>query len=125
MKLIILALALTALQARATLPRPGEPGAPADPRYCGEPERNADGSIKRSPAALYAFKLVFPCPTTLKPGACPRFQVNHTLPLADGGCDTPVNMMWLPLEVKTCVAKWCVDRWERVYHAIPRRKVVL
>ena len=37
---------LLSFSALAELPAPGQPGAPADPRYCGEPERDAGGKIK-------------------------------------------------------------------------------
>lgn len=122
MKAALLLLALC-LPAYAALPAPGELGAPNDKRYCGEPKRNVDGSIKRNPAVIRDFKKVFPCPTTLLPGACPQLQVNHTIPLASGGCDSVANMTWLPVQVKTCAQPWCIDRWERTYHAIPRQAV--
>ena len=110
----------------ATMPSPGEPGAPADPRYCGEPARDARGVIKRSQAVLKRFTAVFPCPATLTPStACEGWAINHIIPLASGGCDAPVNLVWLPDAIKSCAGSVCVDRWERKYHAIPRQPVVI
>ncbi len=123
--LVIVAL-LLALPVLAQLSAPGEPGAINDPRYCGEPERWADGRIKRSRAVLREFARVFPCPATLEPvPSCPGWQLNHTLPRASGGCDSVANLTWLPVQVKTCASPWCVDRWELIYHALPRRPVVI
>lgn len=122
-----LLLLLLALPAYAALPVPGEAGAPDDPRYCGEPERSADGRIKRSSAVLRAFAEVFPCPATLvaSPVGCTGWQINHIIPISRGGCDSPLNLQWLPVQIKVCTEPWCVDRWERVYHAIPRKQVFL
>lgn len=122
-----LLLLLIALPAYAALPAPGQPGAPLDPRYCGEPERYADGRIKRSAAVLRAFADVFPCPATLVPSAygCTGWQINHTIPLASGGCDSSINLSWMPVQIKTCAEPWCVDRWERTYHAFPRKPVLI
>lgn len=97
---------------------------PIDPlkeyRQCGVPPRNADGSIKRSSAVIYAYRKAHPCPVTGKTdGACPGWQINHVIPLASGGCDSVSNMMWLPVQIKTCTALWCIDRWERKYYAVP------
>lgn len=123
---LISLLALVALHAMAELPAPGTPGAPKDPRYCGEPERYIDGTIKRSAAALNAFAEENPCPLTLSGRTgCIDWQINHLRPLADGGCDTPINMWWFPKHIKTCREDWCIDRWERKYNAIPRQPVLL
>lgn len=123
----LLILWALAVPAYAALPAPGEPGAPNDPRYCGEPERYADGRIKRSEAVRRAFAEVFPCPATLEPypTGCTGWQINHTIPLASGGCDSVINLSWMPVQIKTCAFPWCVDRWERKYHALPRQKVDL
>ena len=108
----------------AQMPAPTEPGAVDDARYCGEPERYENGRIKRSSTVLRRFAEVFPCPSTLQPvTSCPGWQVNHTIPLASGGCDSQINLNWLPVRIKTCTEPWCVDRWERTYHAMPRRAV--
>lgn len=93
--------------ADAALPAPGTPGAPDDPRYCGEPERNADGTIKRSATQRWRFVSTWP-----KPADGRVWYVDHVIPRANGGCDAPHNMQWLPAELKTCVVI-CKDRWER------------
>ena len=119
----IFALALlTCTAAFAQLAAPGDPGAPADLRYCGEPARDASGRIKRSQAMLRAFVREFPCPVTLASdlSTCPGWQIDHVIPLASGGCDMPENMQWLPVQIKTCPGLACKDRWERKYHAQPR-----
>lgn len=108
----------------ALMPAPGTPGAPNDPRYCGEPARYRDGTIKRSQAVLRQFVTVFPCPATLQPTTtCEGWAVDHVLPRASGGCDAPVNLQWLPDAIKSCAGTLCKDRWERKYHAIPRQAV--
>lgn len=83
-------------------------------RYCGAPQRYADGSIKRSSAVTVMFKVLHPCPSTLSAiGPCPGWQMNHVLPLACGGCDTVSNLVWVPVSIKTCTESHCVDRYER------------
>jgi hypothetical protein len=124
MRLLLLTLVLVAQNCAAKLPAPGEEGAPNDPRYCGEPTRDANGRITRSTAMLRAFVLVFPCPATLKHvTSCRDWQIDHVVPRADGGCDIPLNMQWLPVAIKTCKSSACKDRWERHYHAFPREIV--
>lgn len=91
--------------------------AAVDPRYCGEPARNADGSIKRSTAAKRAFAAMHPCPASGASGtSCPGWSIDHVIPLACGGCDAPVNMQWLPLAIKSCAGTQCKDRWERTVY---------
>ena len=101
---------------------PTEP--PVDPlkeyRQCGKPQRNKDGTIKRRSDVLTAYKKLHPCPVTGKTtGACPGWAINHVIPLAKGGCDSVVNLNWLPAQVKSCSSPWCVDRWERTYYGNP------
>jgi len=73
-----------------------------DPRYCGPPERWADGTIKRSSAVTRQFQLIHPCPTTgLRYGHCPLWAKNHDIPLACGGCDSVHNLSWMRNDVKT------------------------
>ena len=87
-------------------------------RYCGSPVRNADGSIKRSSTVLVKFKTIHPCPSTLlTSGSCPGWSMNHTIPLACGGCDSVSNLQWLPNDIKTCTGPHCVDRFERKINA--------
>lgn len=119
-------LLLLPCAALAHLPAPGEPGAPNDPRYCGEPARTEAGVIKRNRAMLRQFAAVFPCPSTLQPStSCPGWAIDHVIPLATGGCDQPVNLQWLPVAIKSCARPECKDRFERTYHAIPRKPVNL
>lgn len=58
-----------------------------------------DGSSnprKRSGKARYAFRKNNPCPATGRTkGACPGWHVDHVIPLACGGADSPSNMQWL------------------------------
>lgn len=102
-----------------------QPLAPAidpmvEPRVCGAPERYPNGVIKRRSAVTAAYRRIHPCPVTgLHDGPCPGWQMNHIIPLASGGCDAVVNLMWLPVQVKTCTDPWCVDRWERGYYRWP------
>ena len=122
--LLLLLIGLIATVARAQLPAAGQPGAVNDPRYCGEPARNIDGRIKRSRAVLREFAKVFPCPETLEAlPSCPGWAIDHVIPLAVGGCDAAINLQWLPDTIKSCSDADCKDRWERIYHAQPRRAV--
>lgn len=85
-----------------------------DPRYGGPPERDADGSIKRSRAVLREFQRIHPCPSTgLQSGACPGWFKDHVIPLVCGGLDSVENLQWLPGAIKTCAGTTCKDRWER------------
>lgn len=89
-------------------------GALDETRYCGPPARDAHGVIIRSQAVLDAFQKIHPCPSTGKTtGACPGWQKNHVIPRACGGCDAVSNLDWMPVEIKTCSAWYCRDRFER------------
>jgi hypothetical protein len=105
--LVALVLLALALPACATLPEPGTPGAPADARYCGEPERDSHGVIKRSATMRARFVKAWPMPQDGQ-----VWYVDHVIPLDVGGCDLPFNMQWLPARLKTC-AVYCKDRFER------------
>jgi len=60
---------------------------------CTTCERDADGRIKRNPAARRAFQRSNPCPATGRTsGACPAYVVDHIVPLKRGGADEPGNM---------------------------------
>jgi 5-methylcytosine-specific restriction endonuclease McrA len=108
--------------ARAGTAKPSD----ADQRYCGEPTRDKYGVITRSAVQLRKFVAVFPCPATLlHVTSCQGWQIDHVIPRASGGCDIPLNMQWLPATIKTCADDACKDRWERTYHAVPRRPVQL
>ena len=55
--------------------------------------------IQRSAAEILAFKRHNPCPSTgQQRGACPGYQVDHTVPLCAGGEDKPANMAWLSID---------------------------
>ncbi len=79
-------------------------------RYCGEPKRNADGSIKRNCYVVKAFEKLYPLPDGYDRD---DWQADHVIPLALGGCDSVSNMQWLPKTIKTCVDDHCKDRFER------------
>jgi 5-methylcytosine-specific restriction endonuclease McrA len=92
-----------------------------DPRICyaspSQIPRSADGSILRSGAARTAFVRMHPCPSTgLTRGTCPGWQVDHVIPLACGGCDSPSNMQWLPTSIKSAARPDAKDRWERAVY---------
>lgn len=98
-----------------------EPWQLIETRYCGTPERDANGEITRSTAVLNAFKRIHPCPSTGKTtGACPRWAMNHVIPRACGGCDSVNNIDWMATDIKTCKEDWCRDRYERkIYDQVP------
>jgi hypothetical protein len=53
--------------------------------YCASCERDANGRIRRSPAARRVFQASHPCPVTgPSTGACPGYVVNHIVPLKRG-----------------------------------------
>lgn len=122
MRAVLKALLLLPLVACAALPEPGTPGAPADARYCGEPERDARGRIKRSEAVKRQYARVVPCPVPGVPRgepSCPGWHLNHTWPLGAGGCDTQENLSWMPVQIKVCRkdAPYNTDCWERKVYA--------
>lgn len=84
-----------------------------DARYCGEPERTATGKIKRSKAIRLQFERLYPLPAGYDRS---KWQVDHVIPRARGGCDSVINMQWLPESIKTCASDDCKDRWERVIY---------
>ena len=79
-------------------------------RYCGEPKRTAKGKIKRDPEVVRQFEKLYPLPPGYDRS---KWQIDHVIPLARGGCDAVRNMQWLPESIKTCAADDCKDRWER------------
>lgn len=55
----------------------------------------AFGKIHRSEAAKNAFKHEHPCPANgATKGSCPGYVIDHIVPLACGGPDSPANMQW-------------------------------
>ncbi|WP_143074358.1 HNH endonuclease signature motif containing protein [Nitrosomonas sp. Nm166] len=71
---------------------------------------NADGSIKRSRTVTREFERLYPLPAGYNRA---DWQIDHVIPLAEGGCDAVRNMQWLPESIKTCADDHCKDRWER------------
>ncbi len=62
----------------------------------------------RSQTQRARFVKANPCPATGKiKGACPGHVVDHIVPIACGGPDTPGNMQW-----QTTVEGKIKDRWE-------------
>jgi hypothetical protein len=71
---------------------------------------------------LAAFVKIHPCPengSTDVDASCPGWQLNHVVPLANGGCDAVSNLDWMRVEIKTCAQPWCRDRYERRIYANP------
>ena len=91
-------------------------------RYCGQDiKRDADGSISRSSAVIRAFRDIHACPATgLKRGACPGWAIDHTWPLACGGCDSVPNLSYVPNVLKSGPGHFPKDRWERKVYCSPR-----
>lgn len=53
------------------------------------------GPIHRSYAAKAAFAHLHPCPSTgLRIPHCPRYVIDHIIPLCAGGEDASANMQW-------------------------------
>ena len=100
-------------------------GATLDPlkeyRTCTvTPHRDKDGSISRRRDVLEAYRKLYPCPSTgKKTGACPGYALDHSKPLACGGCDAVFNLSWLANETKSCKSVYCKDRWERKVYCDP------
>lgn len=85
-----------------------------DERYIlGPLVRNADGTIKRDPKVVAAFKLLHPePPADLLGPPCDVWEVDHIIPLACGGADVVSNLQYLPTCLKR-TKKYGKDRWER------------
>ena len=64
----------------------------------------ADATIKRSSAERNAFQREHPCPSNgATKGKCPKWVVDHPMPLCAGGLDKRSNMAWSQL--KESIAK--------------------
>ena len=88
----------------------------ADARFCGVVYRNATThEIIRSAAVVRAFKREWPCVAPCDA----TWQVDHIEPLANGGCDSIINMQYLPPQIKSCAGLYCKDRWERILYRKP------
>lgn len=78
---------------------------------------------ERSRTELAAFKRANPCPVTGQArSACPGWEVDHIVPLCNGGPDKPANMQWLTVDahrektktdVRVCAAKRADQRTYR------------
>jgi hypothetical protein len=77
--------------------------APAEQRSAPRSERRDQAQAQRggtkvrprSASARREFQGLHPCPSTGKPsGACPRYVVDHIVPLKRGWLDGPSNMQW-------------------------------
>jgi 5-methylcytosine-specific restriction endonuclease McrA len=68
----------------------------------------SEAAIKRSATQKHHFMLKNPCPSTLAHGkySCPGYVVDHIIPLACGGADTPDNMQWQTIEEGKAKDKW-------------------
>ena len=87
-------------------------------RYCGPPDRDANGVITRNPAVISAFRKNNACPSTgLFTGSCPNWSINHIKPRACGGCDAVYNLAWMPNILKSTPVIG-VDRYERIINGI-------
>lgn len=115
----MIAVALVALALLDVVPRVDVTGPrPIDPRCAygsaAEIPRDAKGRIERSPGALATFRRANACPATGKTfGACDGWAIDHVVPLAVGGVDAPINMQWLPVQIKSAPGEYSKDRWER------------
>lgn len=72
-----------------------------DARFCGVPERDADGTIKRSSTVLRDFEREW-----TKPQDGRRWYRDHVIPLACGGCDSVANLQWLHEQAWRDKSKW-------------------
>jgi hypothetical protein len=70
---------------------------------------SADAHTKRSQSARFGFKHLYPCPSTgTTTGPCMGYVIDHVMPLACGGADSPKNMQW-----QTTSESKAKDKWER------------
>ena len=85
-------------RSKGTVPKSRSVGAhsrTAQSAKCVPCERDANGKIKRNPAARKAFMAAHPCPANGKSAsACPGYVVDHIIALKRGGADAPENMQW-------------------------------
>lgn len=90
---LVAVMAFLAVQAAWSAPQVAVDPALVETRYCGPPKRNAKGIIIRRADVVRAYWAQHVCPTTgLYAAPCPDYALNHSIPLACGGCDTVSNM---------------------------------
>jgi hypothetical protein len=78
------------------------------------PPRNADGTIKRDPKVIAAYRKLYPCPSTgLYTGACPDWALDHTRPIDCGGVDAVWNLTWMHNSIKSAKGPFTKDHYER------------
>ena len=69
----------------------------------------AEAKQHRSYKAKVEFKQQHPCPANgATKGRCEGYIIDHIIPLACGGADSPENMQW-----QTEAESKAKDRWER------------
>jgi hypothetical protein len=78
------------------------------------PARNADGSIKRDPKVIAAYRKLYACPSTDKfTGPCPDWALDHTRPIDCGGVDAVWNLTWMHNSIKSAKGPFTKDHYER------------
>ncbi len=76
--------------------------------------------LPRSAAEVLAFKRHNPCPATgLRRGRCPGYQVDHIVPLCNGGIDARSNMQWLSVEAHAAKTRLDVRKCRELRHTFP------
>ena len=97
----------------------------SETRYCWPIVRDANGVIVRSTAVYREFRKLYPCPTTgLTYGPCAGWAANHTVPLICNGCDSVVNLSWVPVILKAGPGSLPIDRWEQKVYCKDQRVLV-
>ena len=67
----------------------------------------AEAKQQRSYKAKVEFKKEHPCPSTgATKGRCEGYIIDHIIPLACGGADSPENMQWQTEEESKAKDKW-------------------
>lgn len=87
----------------------------ADAKFCGVVVHDiSTGKLARNSSEIAAYKKLNPLPVGFDPT---EWQVDHTLPLKCGGCDTVTNLAWMHKSIKICAyvvgGPYCKDRYER------------
>ena len=72
-----------------------------NPKYNTPVQRDKNGKIIRSQAAINEFKK-----QTRYPNGRPGYVIDHIIPLKEGGCDCPENMQWQTIDDAKAKDKW-------------------